>query len=158
AYEIWMEKTGDKPSDLAEKVGKDRTTITNLTRLLKLPEDIQKLIENKMMTAGQARPLLAIADRRTSTKLADRICRENWSARRVEDEVAKLQGEPGARSPVAKAAARDPNLKSVEAKLRTKLGAKVSLNHKKNGAGKLTVFYGNLDDLDRILHGMGIKA
>jgi ParB family chromosome partitioning protein len=49
-------------------------------------------------------------------------------------------------------------LKSVEAKLRTKLGAKVSLNHKKNGAGKLTVFYGNLDDLDRILHGMGIKA
>ena len=158
AYEIWMEKTGDKPSDLAEKVGKDRTTITNLTRLLKLPEDIQKLIENKMMTAGQARPLLAIADRRTSTKLADRICRENWSARRVEDEVAKLQGEPGARSPVAKAAARDPNLKSVEAKLRTKLGAKVSLNHKKNGAGKLTVFYGNLDDLDRILQGMGIKA
>ncbi len=158
AYEVWMSRTGDKPSDLADRVGKDRTTITNLTRLLKLPEEIQKMIEKKLISAGQARPLLAIADRRVSVKLADRITRENWSARKVEDEVARLQNTADApRTPAARAAAKDPNLKSVEAKLRTKLGAKISLSHKRNGAGKLTVFYGNLEDLDRILHAMGIK-
>lgn len=157
AYELWMERTGDKPSDLATKVGKDRTTITNLTRLLKLPPEVQKLLEDKKISAGQARPLLAIADRRQALKIAERIQRENWSARRVEEEVARLQ-EPPARTTRTSGAARDPNLRSVEGKIRSKLGAKVEVSHKKTGAGKLTIYYGNLNDLDRILAAMGVKS
>jgi len=157
AYELWMERTKDKPSDLASKVGKDRTTITNLTRLLKLPAEVQKLLEDKKISAGQARPLLAIADRRQALRIADRIQKENWSARRVEDEVAKLQEPAPGRSARQSGAARDPNLRTVESKIRNKLGAKVEVSHKKNGAGKLTVYYGNLNDLDRILGAMGIK-
>lgn len=155
AYELWMERTGDKPSDLATKVGKDRTTITNLTRLLKLPPEIQKLLEERKLTAGQARPLLAIADRRQVLKIADKIQSENWSARKVEDEVARLQEPPAQRA--VQSAARDPNLRSLETRIRNKLGAKVEVSHKKNGAGKLTLYYGNLNDLDRILAAMGIK-
>lgn len=156
AYELWMERTGDKPSDLANKVGKDRTTITNLTRLLKLPNEIQKLLEEKKISAGQARPLLAIADRKQALRIAQRIQLENWSARKVEDEVAKLQESP-AQPTRSSSAARDPNLRTLEGKIRHKLGAKVEVSHKKNGAGKLTVYYGNLNDLDRILSAMGVK-
>ncbi|MBL8021535.1 MAG: ParB/RepB/Spo0J family partition protein [Leptospirales bacterium] len=156
SYEIWMQKTGDKPSDLADRLGKDRTTITNLTRLLKLPDEIQTLLEKKTLSAGQARPLLAIADRKAALRLAARIQSENWSARRVEDEVAKIQG-PETRKITIDAPRKDPNLKSLESRIRTKLGAKTELSHKKNGAGKLTIYYGNLSDLDRILHAMGIK-
>jgi len=161
AYEQLMNHSGIKPSQLAARVGKDRTTITNLLRLLRLPEPILQLIEEKKITAGQARPLLALGDRSAMNRIAHKIVLDGWSARRVEEEVARLTEGSAAGSGKSQggktAGRRDANIKSLEEKLRKKLMAKVSLEHTKKGGGKLTVHYGNLDDLDRILEIFGVK-
>lgn len=155
AYESLIELTGDKPADLAKKLGKDRTTVTNLLRLLKLPEEVMKLIENKMINAGQARPLLSLGDRKMISQLAGRIAKEGWSARRVEDEVAKLTEISGPKK--AKSSNKDANIRKLEERIRARLTAKVDLAHKGSGGGRLSVQYTSLDDLERILDLIGVK-
>lgn len=149
SYEIWMQRTGLKAADLAERVGKDRTTITNLVRLLKLPPEILQLVEQGKLTAGQARPLLAIGERKKQSNIAEKAVKESWSARRVEEEVARLEhptsGSTGATSKV------DPNIRKLEDRIRAKLTAKVQIQHKRGGGGKIMLHYAHLDDLDRIL-------
>jgi ParB family chromosome partitioning protein len=145
-----------KPQDIADKVGRDRSTITNLLRLLKLPDEIIDLIDSRRLSAGQARPLLSIGDRRVLLKLAGRIVREGWSARRVEDEVARLQN-PASGTATQKKARKDPNLASLEKKLQNRFSTKVEINHKKTGGGKLSLRYASVDELERMLGLMGIK-
>ncbi len=148
AYQYWLEQTQQKPSDLAKKMGKDRSTVTNLVRLLKLPEEVLELLKDGTLTPGQARPLLTIGDRQMLIKLAHRISIEKWTARRVEDMVAQLtdlnEGSP-------KGGEIDPNIANLERQLRTRFTADVRIEHKKNGGGKIQIHYANLDDLDRIL-------
>lgn len=160
AYDYWMQQTGQKASDIANRVGKDRTTITNLLRLLKLPDEALELVDKGMLTPGQARPLLGVGDRKMLARLSARIVREGWSARRVEDEVARLtsgtrSGSTG--SGKTSGSRRDPNIANLEKKIRTRLTAKVQVAHKKNGAGSITIHYNNLDDLDRLLEAMKVK-
>lgn len=155
AYDYWMNQTGLKPSDLADRVGKDRSTITNLIRLLKLPEEVLQKIEEKKISAGAARPLLGIADRKMLAQLAEKIVAEGWTARRVEEEVARLtdpaQAEPGGKRRLAGGESHDANIRNLEDKLRTRLMTRVQIQHKKDGSGKLVLGYANLDELDRIL-------
>lgn len=156
AYESLMELTGERPGDLSKKVGKDRTTITNLLRLLKLPDEVLKLIEEKSLTAGQARPLLSLGDRKMIVQLAGRISREGWSARRVEDEVARLdQGTKPVRSRPARS---DANTRKMEERIRARFSARIALQHRGDGKGKLTIHYASLEDLERILELMGVKV
>ncbi|MBW7858012.1 MAG: ParB/RepB/Spo0J family partition protein [Leptonema sp. (in: Bacteria)] len=155
AYESLLQLTGDKPANLAKKVGKDRTTITNLLRLLKLPDEVLTLIENKMINAGQARPLLSLGDRKTVIQLSARISKEGWSARRVEDEVAKLTEIAGPKK--AKSSGKDANTRKIEERIRARLTAKVDLAHKASGGGRLSIQYTSLDDLERILDLIGVK-
>jgi ParB family chromosome partitioning protein len=156
AYEYWMSQTGLKPSDLADRVGKDRSTITNLIRLLKLPDAVLQKIEEKKLTAGAARPLLGIADKKMLTQLAEKVIHEGWTARQVEEEVARIT-EPDLRGGSDKSGKRsgaesqDANIRNLEDKLRTRLMTRVQIQHKKDGSGKLILGYANLDDLDRIL-------
>ncbi len=155
AYQALLDKTGQKPIQIAEKVGKDRTTITNLLRLLKLPDQVLEIIEHGQMSAGQARPLLSIADPRVLIKLAGRIAREGWTARRVEDEIARLQ-EGGAKSS-AKKDKKDANIRHLEERLRAKFTTKVDIAHGRGGAGKITLHYTSLDDLDRLLDNLKVR-
>ena len=158
AYDTLLKMTGLKPSAVADKVGKDRTTITNLIRLLKLPDQILELIEQKQISAGQARPLLGLGDKTKMLQLAKKIVIQGWSARRVEDEVSNLTDPVSAAKSTKKAGAKkDPNVKSMEEKIRSKYMAKVQVEHKKTGAGKISIHYGNLDDMDRILELLGVK-
>ena len=157
AYNALMERTGQKPAQIAEKVGKDRSTITNLIRLLKLPDQVLELIETGNLSAGQARPLLSLGDQRMLLKLAGRIAREGWSARRVEDEIARLQ-EGASQNSGGKKEKKDANIKHLEERLRAKFTTKVDITHGRNGKGKITLHYGNLDDLDRMLETMKIRS
>lgn len=157
AYEALIEKTGMKPSAVAERVGKDRTTVTNLLRLLKLPEPVLDLLARGELTAGQARPLLSLGDRQVVLRTARQVVAQGWSARRVEDEVAKLTDGSSSRSKRTRpASSADANTRALEEKLRRKLMARVKLDHSKKG-GRLTIHYGNLEDLDRILEILGIR-
>ncbi|MBI3394600.1 MAG: ParB/RepB/Spo0J family partition protein [Spirochaetia bacterium] len=155
AYEQWMGLTGQKPSDLADRVGKDRSTVTNLIRLLKLPPEVQDLIERGLLSAGQARPLLGIGDRKTVLSIAGKIAREGWSARRVEEEVARLQDGGTGKSAGTK---KDPNVRHLEDKIRARFTSRVQVAHKKGGAGSITLHYKTLSELDKILDLMGIKS
>ena len=151
AYEVWMEKTGQKPSDLALKVGKDRSTITNLIRLLKLPTEILELVAANKLSAGQARPLIAIADKKKVQSIVNKIISEGWTARKVEDEVARLQEPSSSGSTKNSESKKDPNVAQIENKLRSRLTTRVSIQHKKNGSGKISIGYANLDELERII-------
>lgn len=155
AYEALMNLSGARAADVARKVGKDRATITNLMRLLKLPEEVLELIEDRKLSGGAARPLLSLGDRKTIVKMAQKIVREGWSARKVEDEVARLS-DPGTPSKKG-GAGKDASTRKLEERLRARFTAKAEVKHKKNGSGQVSIHYANLDDLERILEMMGIK-
>ena len=150
-YEYWMKVTQQKADVLAKKVGKNRSTIKNLTRILKLPPETLELIEKKELSIGQARPLLGIGDRQELHKLALKICKEAWNARRVEEEVAQLIEKQSSVRGSVKLKPKDPNIANIEKALRTGLSARVELQHKKNGNGKITIYYGNLEDRERLI-------
>lgn len=154
AYDYWMTETGRKASDLADKVGKDRTTITNLIRLLKLPVEVLDLVEKRMLTPGQARPLLGIGDRKVLGQIAVKIAREGWTARKVEEEVSRLTDGPRSAKP---GKSRDPNIKHLEDRLRTKFTTRVQITHKKTGAGKISIAYASLEDLERLIEIWKVK-
>ena len=155
AYGQWMQATNQKLDVLARKVGKDRTTVRNLIRILKLPREVLELVETKQLTVGQVRPLLNINNPHLLKQLALKIMRMQWSARRVEEEVGNLT-----ESQVYKKSQRrrDANIAHLENSLRKALSARVQVEHKKNGKGKVTIYYGNLKDLDRLLELIGAKS
>lgn len=157
AYEMLIEKTGMKPSQVGDKVGKDRTTVANLLRLLKLPEEILGYIEQGRITAGQSRPLLGLGDRTAMMRVTRKIIEQGWNARRVEEEVARLTESPGSGRKKRASVKGDANIRSIEEKVRKKFMARVRLDHTKKGSGSIAIHYGNLEDLDRILELMGIK-
>lgn len=156
AYDQLMQISGDKAADLARKLGKDRATITNLVRLLKLPDEVLELIENRKITAGQARPLLSLGDKRMMLKIANRIVSEGMTARKVEEEVGRLTENAGTPKSTT-APKKDANTRNIEERIRARFTAKVDINHKKTGAGKISINYSSLDELDRILELMGVK-
>ena len=157
AYNQLMEKTGMKPGDISVKVGKDRSTITNLLRLLKLPAEVIDLIEDGKISAGQARPLIGIGDKNKLASLINKIVTEGWTARRVEEEVARIQ-DPGVKGKSAVSSSKkDVNITKIEDQLRARLTSRVSITHKKNGSGKISIGYANLDDLERIIEMLAHK-
>jgi ParB family chromosome partitioning protein len=133
---------------VAEAIGKDRSTITNLLRLLRLPEEIQKQVADAKISMGHARALLSLEDAAIQKKMAQVIINKGLSVRQVEDLVKKAhQGHN-----IIKAATKPKNrdIEILEEELRKILGTKVFIKDKK-GKGKLTIEYYSLDDLDRIL-------
>jgi ParB family transcriptional regulator, chromosome partitioning protein len=133
---------------VAEAIGKDRSTVTNLLRLLRLPEEIQKQVADAKISMGHARALLSLEDAAIQKKMARVIIDRGLSVRQVEDLVKKAhQGQN-----IIKAATKPKNrdIEILEEELRKILGTKVFIKDKK-GKGKLIVEYYTLDDLDRIL-------
>ncbi len=133
---------------VAEAIGKDRSTITNLLRLLRLPEEIQKQVADDKISMGHARALLSLEDAAIQKKMAQVIIDRGLSVRQVEELVKKAhQGHN-----IIKAAGKPKNrdIEILEEELRKILGTKVFIKDKK-GKGKLIVEYYSLDDLDRIL-------
>jgi len=156
AYDRLIKLTNLNIKEIADRVGKDRSTISNLLRLLKLPEEIQQLVEEKKLTAGQARPLLSIADKKMMMHLANKIVLEGWNARKVEDEVAKITN-PVSNKTKGEGNDKDPSILEIEKKIRAKFTTKVDIIHKSNGSGKIVLHYANLDEFDRIIELLGIK-
>ena len=151
AYQRLMTECNLGAEDMAVKVGKDRSTVTNFVRLLKLPERIQEGIRKDKITMGHARALINIPNERVQLRIFERIVGEGWSVRKVED-VAKAAGRPTSRKHGKPG--HNVNLssiRSVEEKIRHYLGTKVSVKSKGTGRGEITIEYYSLDDLDRLL-------
>ncbi len=133
---------------IAEAIGKDRSTVTNLLRLLRLPQEIQQQVADDKISMGHARALLSLDGKDIQQKVAALIIDKGLSVRQVEDLVKKAQQVQGPQETTPKLKNRDVEI--LEEELRKILGTKVFVDDKR-GKGKLVIEYYNLDDLDRIL-------
>lgn len=151
AYKRLIDECHLTQDDVAEKVGKDRTTVTNFIRLLKLPAEIQLGLRKNLLTMGHARALITIPSESLQLRLYKKIIDSGLTVRKVE-QLAKAAGKP-AEGPTRKAAPREvsSNVQSVEEKLRQALGTKVMVREKGNGRGDIIIEFYSLDDLDRLL-------
>ncbi len=133
---------------VAGSIGKDRTTVTNLLRLLRLPLEIQEQVAAGQISVGHARALLSIEDPKTQKALAQKIVAKNLSVRQTE----ALVRPHGALAPGKKKAGRskDRDIQILEEEISRILGTRVTVEDRKN-KGKVVIEYYSLDDLDRIL-------
>ena len=139
--------------EVAEAVGKSRTTVTNLLRLIALCEEVKKLLENGDIEMGHARSMLTLtADQQRH--VANQVIARSLSVRQTEAMVRKLQQE---KKPLKVNEQTTPDLKNLEEGLSEKVGVPVLINHTAKGAGKLVLKYNNLDELDGILAHLGFK-
>jgi len=130
--------------ELSAKVGKDRATIANYLRLLKLPEEVRSLIYNGSLSTGHAKAILTIEGKAKQLEAARKIIKKGLSVRETETLSRKISKPP--KAPVPK----DPQIFSLEDKLIKSLGTKVRILHKGKG-GKIEIEYYSLDELDRLL-------
>jgi ParB family chromosome partitioning protein len=136
---------GHTQESLAQAVGKDRTTISNALRLLKLPARIATLVTTGSLSEGHARALLGLPDERAMLALAETAAQKKWSVRQLEAEVRRAR-EGGKKAKPAKTV----SAKDLEGRLARKLGTRCEVRDK-DGKGELVVHYSSLDELDRIL-------
>ena len=148
AYKKLIEGFDYTHDTVAQSIGKDRSTITNLLRLLKLPEEIQKNIYAGKISVGHARALLVIESPTERIKLANRVIQEGLSVRALE----KIVSSPaeGKKENVKKRQVKDFEILALEEELQRTLGTRVNILHK-NKKGKIILEYYSLDQFDRIV-------
>lgn len=150
AYKKLIETLGLTQEKLAERVGKDRVLIANHLRLLKLPDDIQRLVEEQKISAGHGRAILSIEDLSEQRRLAREIMEKSMSVREAERTAKRLSGG-GRKQSILKAKGPDANTTAAQDKLRRKLGTQVRiLPDGKGTGGKVEIEYYSEKDLDRI--------
>src|SRR5215213_2070484 len=154
AYKNLINTIGLTQEMVAERVGKNRTVITTSLRLLKLPDEIQKLIEEEKISAGHGRALLMIDDLEAQRRIARTVMEMSLSVRETERSVKRLNH--GESQSAAKAVAKpkiDANIKAAETKLRRHLGTNVHIIPDGKGTGgKIEIEYYGEIDLDRIFN------
>lgn len=140
-----------KQDEVAEKVSKSRTAVTNSLRLLKLCDEVQEMIVNEMISTGHARALITIEDPEQQYTLAQRVFDEKLSVREIE-KIVKDLGKP---TKVKKPNSADKSLEIIyqdlEEKLKQKLSTKVAITSKGNGTGKIEIDFYNHDDLEKLV-------
>lgn len=149
AYKKLLTEFNLKQDEVAERVSKSRTAVTNSMRLLKLSDEVQQMVINDMISTGHARALLAIEDPEQQYLLAQRIFDEKLSVRDVE-KIVKSFGKP-AKPKKEKNVSLDIVYQDLEEKMKQKLNTKVAISGKGDGSGKIEIEFYSHDDLDRIL-------
>lgn len=131
----------------ADAVGRSRASVSNLLRLLDLPDEIREMLDNGKLEMGHARALLTLPAAR-AVALARKSIDNDWSVRELEQAVRNATELPKGKPAKPK---RDADIESLENELGEKLGARVAINHGRGGNGKLVISYHSLDELDGIL-------
>ena len=145
---------------VAQHVGVDRTTITNALRLLSLGHDVQTLITNSALSAGQAKALAGIPDHDLQLELAKRAIQHDWSVRQLEREVrSRVQQRDSSRAPQSSGASRSPHLDDLQQQIAQQLGTKVRIRQgRKKGTGTLEIDFFSFDQFDALLSRFGVKT
>jgi ParB family transcriptional regulator, chromosome partitioning protein len=150
AYRRLSDDHGLTQEQLAERVGKDRTTITNALRLLKLPPPVRGLVSEGALSMGHARALLGLEDPQAITSFARRVAARSLSVRATEELVRRERSPTRPRRP--READKSAGVRDLEQRLTRALGARVTIHHSAaEGGGRIEIGYANLDDLDRLL-------
>ncbi|WP_346838257.1 ParB/RepB/Spo0J family partition protein [Microbulbifer sp. SAOS-129_SWC] len=140
--------------EVAEAVGKSRTAVTNLLRLLSLTEEVRTLLERGDLETGHAKALLGLAGD-TQRAAARQVVDRGLTVRQAEALVRRLQQQ--AQNPTPAQPKEDPNIRRLSERLAEKVGVPVSIDHSDKGAGKLVLKYSSLDELDGILAHLGYR-
>ncbi len=156
AYKRLLTEFNLKQDEVAERVSKSRTAVTNSMRLLKLCDKVQQMVIDDMITTGHARALLAIEDPEEQFMLAQRIFDEKLSVREVEKLVKNLH-KPEKLKVKTEDTAMQAIYLDIEDKLKQRLSTKVTVISKGEGTGKIEIEFYNHDDLDRLLDMIGSR-
>jgi len=148
-YQALSENFGFTQGEIAEAVGKDRSTVANTLRLLQLPPSVRRLLEAGTLTAGHVRPLISMDDPIRAGEIARRAAAEGWSVRRIEEEARGGKGgkKGGGRKPAPSA---DPILEALQERLQEVLGTRVVLRRARKGRGVIEIPFLGTEDFERI--------
>lgn len=163
AYKNLIDTVGLTQESLAKRVGRDRSYITNLIRLLRLADDLQQFVQEGRLSAGHARTLLGVDDVAIQRRVARKIMDKGLSVRETERVIQQFAKTASQASTKPRGGAADPNIKAAETKLRRKLGTRVNiLPSSSRPGGKIEIEYYDDRDLDRfyglLMAGMAASA
>lgn len=154
AFERLVNQLGLTQQEVADRVGKDRASVANYIRLLKLQPEIKTLIRDGKLSMGQARAILSLEDEELQKSVAFQAVEKSLSVRETEKLVQKLKERP----PRTQKSLEDPDLKALEEELIQCLGTKVTITGQRN-KGTIRIFYFSLEELNRIYDKIkGVKA
>jgi ParB family chromosome partitioning protein len=148
SFKAYLASSGRTQEEAASRLALDRSTISNMIRLLDLPGEVQALVKGGLVTMGHARAILALEDPKREVELAERVVREGLSVREVERLAARTARVRRRR----RAKAKGPLVKDLESRLREAFGTKVSVEEgAKPGTGRIVIEFYSQEDLDRIV-------
>ena len=148
AYKTLLDEFGLKQEEVAERVSKSRSAVTNSMRLLKLDPRVQVLLKEGKISAGHARALLSVENADEQYALAEEIVEKQLSVRDIENKLKKPKEKPAAQEPDT---GKELVFRQTEDKLKEIFGTKVEIQNKRNGKGKISISYYSMDELERIL-------
>lgn len=156
AYKSLEENFNMTHEEISRRVGKNRVSVTNTMRLLKLPGEVQKALLEKKITEGHARVLLSLPTSQAQISAMNHIINNGLNVRQTEEYVRSLTGE---KQPQNKSKGRElaPEMKEIENRLRQFIGTKVSLRPSKNGTGSISIHYYSDEELEAILKKFNIN-
>ena len=160
-YDQLIRDFGHTQQSVATLVGKDRSTVANVLRILQLPPSVRNLIEQGKLTSGQARPLLALEDETRINEFAKAAVEKGWSAREVESQVREAvtttttENTPRRGRP-PRSDSKTPEVRSLEQRLRKYLQTDVSISLKTAAKGTLSIEFYSAEDLERITDLVGL--
>jgi len=151
AFERLSRDFGLTQEQMAERTGKDRASISNFLRLLRLPEYVQSLIERGALTAGHGKALMMLHSESDMNKMAERIYQQSLSVHQTEELVHEWLAPVGPKPPVPERRHKDPNVGAIERTLEEILGVRVRIQTRGNSSGKITFEYASLEQFDGIV-------
>ncbi|MDQ1087667.1 MULTISPECIES: ParB/RepB/Spo0J family partition protein [unclassified Siphonobacter] len=154
SYQRLISECNLRQEELGDRVGKNRTTVNNYIRLLKLPPVIQASLRDNKISMGHARAIINIDDVDTQLSLFKRIVDEDWSVRRVEEEVRKIQNPELADSKTKKVPLKQ-EIRNIQFRLSSFFGSKVSIKSDEKDKGEIRIPFTNQEDLERIIGALG---
>ena len=160
SYKRMMDELSYTQEQVAERMGKERSTITNYIRLLRLPPDIQLAVRHATISMGHARTLIALEEVDKQLYVYNEIVKNKLSVRQTEELVRKMNKQ-GDAATAKKAAAKNelsPVYKRIEGNIASHFSTKVRLAHNKSGHGSIHIEYYSLEELNKLLDLMNIKA
>jgi len=151
AFQRLVDDYGYTQDAIATKVGKERSTIANALRLLKLPKDVMDLVEDGQLSEGHGRALLAAPSVSAMKKLARSAVSKGWSVREAERQARRLARGDGAAAPSKTKASKSANVRDLEQRLSRALGSTTKIHESGKERGQVRISYASFDELDRII-------
>lgn len=148
AYQKLKQNLGLTDDEIAQQVGKDRSSINNYLRLLKLPDDVQRMLEDNLISMGHARALLGLDTKDHIRRLANEVAEKKLSVRQTEQAV-KRATSPQSPKEKSTPSANDANIRAAELKMKRFLGSQVRI-HLGNNGGRIEIDFSSTGELDRI--------